>query len=114
MLSGGELPALIVIDAVTRLLPGVLGNEDSAGQESHDDGLLDWPHYTRPENWEGRTVPAVLAGGNHAAIRRWRLMQALGRTWRLRPDLLRLRSLTRDERALLEEYCAGAGIEPPR
>ena len=81
VLSGGELPALIVIDAVTRLLPGVLGNEDSAGQESHDDGLLDWPHYTRPEVWNGRQVPQVLLGGNHAAIRRWRLMQALGRTW---------------------------------
>ena len=81
VLSGGELPALIVIDAVTRLLPGVLGNEESAGQESHDNGLLDWPHYTRPEVWNGRQVPQVLLGGNHAAIRRWRLMQALGRTW---------------------------------
>jgi tRNA (guanine37-N1)-methyltransferase len=114
VLSGGELPALVVIDAVARLLPGVLGDEESACQDSFGDGLLDWPHYTRPEDWEGRRVPAVLAGGNHAAIRRWRLMQALGRTWRLRPDLLRSRSLTRDERALLEEYCAGAGIEPPR
>ncbi|HUG04850.1 MAG TPA: tRNA (guanosine(37)-N1)-methyltransferase TrmD [Steroidobacteraceae bacterium] len=114
VLSGGELPALIVIDAVARLLPGVLGDAESACQDSFGDGLLDWPHYTRPEDWEGRRVPAVLAGGNHAAIRRWRLMQALGRTWRLRPDLLRSRSLTRDERALLEEYCAGAGIEPPR
>jgi len=114
VLSGGELPALVVIDAVARLLPGVLGDEESACQDSYGDGLLDWPHYTRPEDWEGRRVPAVLAGGNHAAIRRWRMMQALGRTWRLRPDLLRSRSLTRDERALLEEYCAGAGIEPPR
>ena len=114
VLSGGELPALVVIDAVARLLPGVLGHDESAEQDSFGDGLLDWPHYTRPENWEGRPVPAVLQGGNHAAIRRWRLMQALGRTWRLRPDLLRLRSLTQDERALLEEYCAGAGIEPPR
>jgi tRNA (guanine37-N1)-methyltransferase len=114
VLSGGELPALVVIDAVARLLPGVLGDEESACQDSFGDGLLDWPHYTRPEDWEGRRVPAVLAGGNHAAIRRWRMMQALGRTWRLRPDLLRARSLTRDERALLEEYCAGAGIEPPR
>jgi len=114
VLSGGELPALVVIDAVARLLPGVLGDEESACQDSYGDGLLDWPHYTRPEDWEGRRVPAVLAGGNHAAIRRWRMMQALGRTWRLRPDLLRSRSLTREERALLEEYCAGAGIEPPR
>jgi tRNA (guanine37-N1)-methyltransferase len=114
VLSGGELPALVVIDAVARLLPGVLGHDESAEQDSFADGLLDWPHYTRPENWEGRPVPEVLAGGNHAAIRRWRLMQALGRTWRLRPDLLRSRRLTCDERALLEEYCAGAGIEPPR
>lgn len=114
VLSGGELAALIVIDAVTRLLPGVLGNEDSASQESFDDGLLDWPHYTRPEVWDGRQVPDVLLGGNHAAIRRWRLMQALGRTWRLRPDLLRSRRLTPEERSLLEEYCAAAGVEPPR
>jgi tRNA (guanine37-N1)-methyltransferase len=114
VLSGGELPALVVVDAVARLLPGVLGDEESADQDSFGDGLLDWPHYTRPENWEDRAVPAVLLGGNHAAIRRWRLMQALGRTWRYRPELLRSRSLTRDERALLEEYCAGAGIEPPR
>ena len=114
VLSGGELPALIVIDAVTRLLPGVLGNEDSAAQESHDDGLLDWPHYTRPEVWNGQQVPPVLLGGNHAAIRRWRLMQALGRTWQKRPDLLERRQLTADERAMLEEYCAAAGVEPPR
>jgi tRNA (guanine37-N1)-methyltransferase len=114
VLSGGELPALVVIDALARLLPGVLGNEDSAQQESHDGGLLDWPHYTRPESWEGRSVPPVLVGGHHAAIRRWRMQQALGRTWQRRPDLLGARRLTADERALLEEYCAGAGIEPPR
>lgn len=114
VLSGGELPALVVIDAVARLLPGVLGDEDSAAQDSFGDGLLDWPHYTRPEAWEGRRVPEVLVGGNHAAIRRWRLMQALGRTWRRRPDLLRERSLTEDEQRLLEEYCAAEGIEPPR
>ncbi len=114
VLSGGELPALVVIDAVARLVPGVLGDAASAGEDSFGDGLLDWPHYTRPERWEGRPVPAVLVGGNHAAIRRWRLMQALGRTWRLRPELLAARSLTRDERVLLEEYCSGAGIEPPR
>ncbi|MGH8250994.1 MAG: tRNA (guanosine(37)-N1)-methyltransferase TrmD [Steroidobacteraceae bacterium] len=113
VLSGGEFPALVVIDAVARLLPGVLGNEDSAGQESHGDGLLDWPQYTRPEVWEERAVPAVLLGGNHAAIRRWRLMQALGRTWQLRPDLLAGRRVTADERKLLEEYCAAAGIDPP-
>lgn len=114
VLSGGELPALIVIDAVARLLPGVLGDETSAAQDSFGDGLLDWPHYTRPEVWDGKAVPAVLLGGNHAAIRRWRLMQALGRTWRLRPDLLEHRRLTPDERSLLEEYCAAAGVEPPR
>jgi tRNA (guanine37-N1)-methyltransferase len=114
VLSGGELPALVVIDAVARLLPGVLGDEASAGQDSFGAGLLDWPHYTRPESWEGRTVPPVLLGGNHAAIARWRLKQALGRTWRLRPDLLADRRLTPAERALLEEYCAEAGIEPPR
>jgi tRNA (guanine37-N1)-methyltransferase len=114
VLSGGELPALIVIDAVARLLPGVLGDEASAAEDSFGDGLLDWPHYTRPEVWDGRPVPAVLLGGNHAAIRRWRLMQALGRTWRLRPDLLERRRLTPDERSLLEEYCAAAGVEPPR
>ena len=114
VLSGGEFPALVVIDAVARLLPGVLGDEASAAEDSFGDGLLDWPHYTRPEVWDGRPVPAVLLGGNHAAIRRWRLMQALGRTWRLRPDLLRSRRLTSEERSLLEEYCAAAGVEPPR
>lgn len=114
VLSGGELPALVVIDAVARLLPGVLGDELSAGQDSFGAGLLDWPHYTRPESWEGRTVPTVLLGGNHAAIARWRLKQALGRTWRLRPDLLAGRALAPEERRLLEEFCAEAGIEPPR
>ena len=114
VLSGGELPALIVIDAVARLLPGVLGNEESAGEESYGDGLLDWPHYTRPEVWNRQPVPQVLLGGNHAAIRRWRLMQALGRTWQRRPDLLARRRLTADERELLEEYCRAVGVEPPR
>lgn len=113
VLSGGELPALIVIDAVARLLTGVLGDEASAAEDSFGDGLLDWPHYTRPEVWDDRPVPAVLLGGNHAAVRRWRMMQALGRTWQLRPDLLRDRRLTPDERSLLEEYCAAAGVEPP-
>lgn len=114
VLSGGELPALMLIDAVARLLPGTLGCAQSAEHESFTTGLLDWPHYTRPEVWNGTPVPAVLLGGNHAAIRRWRLMQALGRTWRLRPDLLERRRLTPDERSLLEEYCAAAGVEPPR
>ncbi len=88
VLSGGELPALMVIDAVARLLPGTLGDAESAVQESFTDGLLDWPHYTRPEVWSGSAVPPVLIGGNHAAIARWRLKQALGRTWQRRPDLL--------------------------
>ena len=78
VLSGGELPALVVIDAVVRLLPGVLGDDESAEQDSFATGLLDWPHYTRPEVFEGRAVPEVLASGNHAAIRRWRPKQALG------------------------------------
>jgi tRNA (guanine37-N1)-methyltransferase len=114
VLSGGEFPALVVIDAVVRLLPGVLGDEASAGQDSFGDGLLDWPHYTRPELWEGRPVPEVLLGGNHAAIRRWRLAQALGRTWQRRPDLLARRVLSPEERALLEDFCRSAGIAPPR
>lgn len=114
VLSGGELPALVVIDAVARLLPGVLGDESSAAEDSFGAGLLDWPQYTRPEVWEGRPVPPVLLGGNHAAIRRWRLTQALGRTWQKRPDLLAGRRLSGEERALLEEYCSAAGIEPPR
>jgi tRNA (guanine37-N1)-methyltransferase len=113
VLSGGELPALVVIDAVARLLPGVLGDADSAVQDSFSDGLLDWPHYTRPENWAGMPVPEVLQGGHHEAIRRWRLKQALGRTWRGRPALLRQRGLNDEERGLLEEYCAEAGVEPP-
>jgi tRNA (guanine37-N1)-methyltransferase len=106
VLSGGELPALMVIDAVARLLPGTLGDAESAVQESFTDGLLDWPHYTRPEVWAGRTVPAVLLGGNHAATGRWRLKQALGRTWLRRPDLLRQRELSTEERRLLDEYLA--------
>ena len=88
VLSGGELPALVVIDALTRLLPGVLGDERSSVEDSFTDGLLDWPHYTRPEEYAGRRVPAVLLSGDHAAIARWRRLQALGRTWKRRPDLL--------------------------
>jgi tRNA (guanine37-N1)-methyltransferase len=106
VLSGGELPALMVIDAVSRLLPGTLGCAESAEQESFATGLLDWPHYTRPEAWHGREVPSVLKSGNHAAIGRWRRKQALGRTWRRRPDLLRQRDLTSEERTLLDEYRA--------
>ena len=106
VLSGGELPALMLIDAMARLLPGTLGSAESAEQESFTTGLLDWPHYTRPEVWEGRPVPPVLRGGNHAEFERWRRRQALGRTRARRPDLLGARELTREERRLLEEYAA--------
>jgi tRNA (guanine37-N1)-methyltransferase len=106
VLSGGELPALMVIDAVARLLPGALGDAESAVQESFTAGLLDWPHYTRPESWQGRVVPPVLLGGNHAAIGRWRRKQALGRTWQRRPDLLAQRELSGEERRLLDEFIA--------
>lgn len=104
VISGGELAALIVIDAVSRLIPGVLGDEDSAKQDSHVAGLLDCPHYTRPERSSFGDVPDVLLGGNHAAIRRWRLKQALGRTWLRRPDLLRSLNLTAEQEALLSEF----------
>jgi len=104
VLSGGELPAMVVMDAVIRLLPGVLGHADSARQDSHMDGLLDCPHYTRPERIDGCAVPSVLIGGDHAAIARWRLSQALGRTWLRRPDLLKRRGLSQTEQALLDEF----------
>lgn len=104
VLSGGELPALVVIDAIGRLLPGALGSAESAVQESFTDGLVDWPHYTRPPTVDGREVPAVLASGDHAAIQRWRLRQALGRTWLRRPELLERRGMNAEERALLEEF----------
>jgi tRNA (guanine37-N1)-methyltransferase len=104
VLSGGELPALVVIDAIARLLPGTLGSAESAEQESFSDGLLDWPHYTRPPSIDGMEVPAVLASGDHAAIGRWRLQQALGRTWLRRPELLERRGMSEEERKLLEEF----------
>jgi tRNA (guanine37-N1)-methyltransferase len=104
VISGGELAALIVIDAVTRLLPGVLGDEDSAQQDSHSDGLLDCPHYTRPEQIAGRLVPDVLLGGNHKDIGRWRMKQALGRTWQRRPDLLKKKNLSAEQEKLLREF----------
>ncbi|MDX1432664.1 MAG: tRNA (guanosine(37)-N1)-methyltransferase TrmD [Gammaproteobacteria bacterium] len=105
--AGGELPAMLVIEAVTRLLPGALGHEDSARLDSFAAGLLDCPHYTRPESVDGLAVPAVLLGGDHDAIRRWRLKQALGRTWQRRPDLLAALELDDEQRALLEEFIAG-------
>jgi len=106
VLSGGELAALVVVDSPARLLPGVLGDAAAAEQESFgaNAALLDWPHYTRPEEWRGRRVPDVLCGGDHAAIRRWRLKQALGRTAERRPELMAGRDLTSEERVLLEEY----------
>ncbi|MES9906574.1 MAG: tRNA (guanosine(37)-N1)-methyltransferase TrmD [Sedimenticola sp.] len=104
VLSGGELPALVMMDAVIRLLPGVLGDANSAEQDSYTDGLLDCPHYTRPEVFDDDPVPEVLLGGHHEKIRRWRLKQALGRTWVRRPDLLKDRQLTSEERILLDEF----------
>ena len=104
VLSGGELAAAVVIDTVTRLLPGVLGDECSHVEDSFTAGLLDCPQYTRPEVADGLEVPRVLLGGDHAAIRRWRLKQALGRTWLRRPDLLLKRQLTPEERTLLTEF----------
>ena len=104
VLSGGELAAAVVVDAVARLLPDVLGHEDSPQQESYMAGLLDYPQYTRPETVDGLGVPEVLTQGHHDAIRRWRLKQALGRTWLRRPRLLEERNFTPEERTLLEEF----------
>ncbi|MGH8139309.1 MAG: tRNA (guanosine(37)-N1)-methyltransferase TrmD [Steroidobacteraceae bacterium] len=110
VLSGGELPALVVIDAVARLLPGALGDERSSAQESFAGGLLDWPHYTRPEVFAGLTVPPVLLSGNHADIRRWRLAQALERTWRRRPDLIAGTELAPEASRLLNEFLAARAL----
>ncbi len=104
VVSGGELPAMMLIDAVLRQLPGVLGDADSAVQESFVEGLLDCPHYTRPEVYEGESVPHVLMSGNHADIHRWRKMQSLGRTSLRRPDLLDRLSLSAVDRKLLEVF----------
>ena len=104
VVSGGELPALMLIDAIARQLPGALNDEQSAQQDSFATGLLDCPHYTRPEARNGVAVPEVLLSGHHAEIRRWRLKQSLGRTWERRPDLLRDRALTNEEAALLAAY----------
>jgi tRNA (guanine37-N1)-methyltransferase len=104
VLSGGEIAALALIDAAVRQLPGALNDADSAAEESFVDGLLDCPHYTRPEEYEGMRVPEVLLSGNHEKIRLWRLKQALGRTWRRRPELIEQRTLSREEARLLEEF----------
>ena len=102
--SGGELPAMVVIDCMVRRLPGSLNDAESATQDSFSAGLLDWPHYTRPEAWKGSGVPPVLLSGNHAAIARWRRKQSLGRTYARRPELLERAQLSREDRQLLEEY----------
>jgi tRNA (guanine37-N1)-methyltransferase len=102
--SGGELPAMVLIDCVARRLPGSLGDARSAGEDSFSAGLLDWPHYTRPEEWQAARVPDVLVSGNHAAIARWRRKQALGRTWERRPDLIDEPKLSKEDRQLLDEY----------
>ncbi len=104
VLSGGELPAMVLMDAIVRRLPGVLGDAQSAVQDSFEEGLLECPQYTRPEVYAGVAVPSVLMSGNHAQIERWRLKQSLGRTWQRRPDLLERLQLDKRHRALLEEY----------
>ena len=109
VLSGGEIAAMAVIDAAVRLLPGVLGDEDSAVQDSFVEGLLDYPHYTRPEEIEGRRVPAVLLSGDHARIARWRYKQALGRSFLRRPDLVKKLQLGREQQKLLDEFLKEQG-----
>jgi len=104
VISGGELAALIVIDGITRLLPGVLGKQESCLQDSFMNGLLDHPHYTRPETFDGLNVPDVLTSGDHSAIERWRMKQALGRTYRRRPDLLDQLKLNVEQQRLLAEF----------
>ena len=114
VLSGGEIPAMALLDAVVRQLPGVLNDAASAVEDSFVAGLLDCPHYTRPEEYEGMRVPDVLLSGHHEEIRRWRLMQALGRTWQRRPDLLEGRTLSKEETQLLvqfQEQCGQAMIK---
>lgn len=106
VLSGGELPAMVLVDAITRLLPGTLGDAASAEQDSFQAGLLDHPHYTRPEQLGDLRVPGVLLEGDHAEIARWRRKQSLGRTWERRPDLIRGAALSDEDKALLEEYLA--------
>jgi tRNA (guanine37-N1)-methyltransferase len=111
VLSGGEIAAMAVIDAVTRLLPGVLGDAESAVQDSFMAGLLDHPHYTRPEDVAGQKVPAVLLSGDHAQIARWRYKQALGRSFLRRPDLVSKLDLDREQQALLDEFLKESGKE---
>jgi tRNA (guanine37-N1)-methyltransferase len=103
VLSGGEIPAMVVVDAVTRLIPGVLGDPSATFEDSHAEGLLEYPHYTRPPVFRDYAVPDVLLSGHHAEITRWRREQALHRTWERRPDLLRLARLTEEDRAYLRQ-----------
>lgn len=109
VLSGGELPAMVLIDAVTRLIPGALGHVDSATEDSFTDGLLDCPHYTRPEVYNGEPVPAVLLSGDHAAIRRWRLKQSLARTLKRRPDMMVGFKPSKEQQKLLDEIHRESG-----
>lgn len=111
VLTGGELPAMVLIDAVSRLVPGVLGDSSSAEQDSFQDGLLDHPHYTRPASFRGMPVPEVLLSGHHELIRRWRLKESLRRTWLRRPDLLRQKRLSEEERLILAELVQDLGEE---
>jgi tRNA (guanine37-N1)-methyltransferase len=104
VLSGGELPALVVVETVARLLPGALGDEEGARDDSHANGLLEYPHYTRPPEFRGWSVPDVLLSGNHAEVRRWRREQALRRTWLRRPDLLARAELSDDEKKLIRDW----------
>lgn len=112
VISGGELAAMVCIDAMTRLIPGALGHNESAQQDSFSAGLLDCPHYTRPEEYRGDCVPEVLMQGNHRDIESWRTQQALGRTWQRRPDLLENIELDARQQALLDEYISA--VEKPR
>lgn len=112
VMSGGELGAMVLIDAMARLIPGALGHEQSAAQDSFADGLLDCPHYTRPEEIDGQKVPEPLLSGHHEEIRRWRLKQALGRTLQRRPELLRGLSLNEEQRSLLRDFLSETGHPP--
>jgi len=109
VISGGELAVMVCIDAMTRLIPGALGHQQSAQQDSFSEGLLDYPHYTRPEQFMGSKVPEVLMNGNHRQIQDWREKQSLGRTWQRRPDLLERLVLDDRQLALLDEYIAESG-----
>jgi tRNA (guanine37-N1)-methyltransferase len=111
VLTGGELPAMVLLDAVARFLPGTLGNAASALEDSHLDGLLDYPHYTRPEISGAEAVPAVLLSGDHAVVRRWRRMMALGRTWARRPEMLQGREWSAEDRALMRAWLETHGDE---